>query len=157
MLFKVFRIISLYVNYFRSLTKNETVAAKNTAKYLAVLIDRILIWKYHTPFVVDKLCIAKNILSKFIHYAAISVLKNVLYSITYLHLHYSVTIMETCSSKIHKKIKTQQKFNAKVISKVPFFKTKLSPIYHHLNYSTLTNIFKLEVLKFVYKFKKIVT
>ena len=58
-----FVLFRCMLNDFRSLPKNETVAAKNSVKYLAVLIARILIWKYHTPFVVDKLCIAKTILS----------------------------------------------------------------------------------------------
>ena len=58
------------------MTNNGTIGAK----MLVILVDSKLTWKY-TQYVVDKLCIAKGILSKLKHYAPIAVLRKVYYSV----------------------------------------------------------------------------
>ena len=40
------------------------------------------------------------------------------------------------------------------MTKTSFRKTRLSPIYRQLNFLNRSSIFELEVIKFVYKFKK---
>ena len=41
-----------------------------------------------------------------------------------------------------------------ILTHAPFLRTKVAPIYHRLDFLTLNNMFKLEVLKFVFNFKK---
>jgi len=53
-----------------------------------------------------------------------------------------------------KKIEIQQNYIVKIVTKAPFFKTKVAPIYQQLNFLTLENVFKFEVLKFVFNFKR---
>ena len=51
-------------------------------------------------------------------------------------------------------VQVQQNLILKIMTKTSFFKTRLSPIYRQLNFLNLSSIFELEVIKFVYKFKK---
>jgi len=53
-----------------------------------------------------------------------------------------------------KKIEVQQSQIVKIITKSAFFKTKAAPIYQQLNFLTLENTLKFEVLKYVLSFKK---
>jgi len=100
-----------------------------------------------------KLCIAKGILSKLRHYAPLTVLRSVYYSIVYSHLQYGITSWGNAAAKYLKKIEVQQSYIVKIVTKAPFFKTKVAPIYQQLNFLTLENILKLEVIKFVLNFK----
>ena len=42
----------------------------------------------------------------------------------------------------------------KILAHAPFLRTKVAPIYHRLDFLTLNNLFKLEVLKFVFNLRK---
>ena len=53
-----------------------------------------------------------------------------------------------------KKIKVQQNLIVKTLAHAPFLRTKVAPICHLLDFLTLNNTFKLEVLKFVFNFRK---
>ena len=94
-----------------------------------------------------------GILSKLRYYAPSSVLQSVYFSIAYPHLHYKITSWGNSSSKYITKVQVQQNFIEKIMTKTSFFETRLSPIYHQLNFLNLSSIFELEVVKFVYKFK----
>ena len=68
-------------NDFRLKANNYgTIAAKSVVKYLGIMIDSKLTWEFHTQYVVDKLRIAKCILSNVRHYAPILFLRNFTYS-----------------------------------------------------------------------------
>jgi len=79
------------------------------------------------------LCIAKGVLSKLRYYAPLSVLKNVYFSIAYSHLNYGITTWENAAVQYLNKMKVQQNFIVKIICKVYFYKTRVSPIYSTMN------------------------
>ena len=56
--------------------------------------------------------------------------------------------------KYLKKIEVKQNLIVKILAHAPFLRTKVASIYHRLDFLTLSNIFKLEVLKFVFNFRK---
>ena len=64
----------------------------NFAKYLGVLIDNQLNFKYHTAMVAKKLAVAAGVINKVKHYIPLAMLKSIYYSIAYPHLIYCVTI-----------------------------------------------------------------
>ena len=70
------------------------------------------------------------------------------------HLHCGITSWGNSAFKYITKVQVQQNFIPKIMTKISFIKTKLSPIYRQLNFLNLSSIFELEVIKFVYKFKK---
>ena len=56
--------------------------------------------------------------------------------------------------KVLEEIKVKQNLIIKILAHAPFLRTKVAPIYHRLDFLTLNNIFMLEMLKFVFNFKK---
>ena len=87
------------------------------------------------------------------HYAPVAVLRNVYFGIVYSYLKYGVTTWGNAASKYTAKIQVQQNYLIRILSKNPLFKKKLLPIYSHLNLLKFNNIFNLEVLKFIFKFR----
>ena len=76
------------------------------------------------------------------------------YSIVYTHLYYGVTSWGNTEAKYTDRIQIEQKSIVKIITKLPFIKTKISPLCDKLNLLRLDDIYKLEVLKFMFSFKK---
>ena len=62
--------------------------------------------------------------------------------------------MGNTAAKINDRIQIEQNSSVKIITKLPFIKTKIYPLYNELNLLRLDDIFKLEVLKFMFSFKK---
>ena len=126
---------------------------KNFVKYLGVFVDHKLTWEPHAKHVVEKLHIARRILSKLKHYASKSVLKNVYYGIAYPYIHYGITSWGNSAAKFVTQIQIQQNYIVKIVNCVTSLKTRLFPLYQELNLLKVKDVFELEVLKFVYKFK----
>ena len=123
-------------------TNNGPITPKRVIKYLGVFIDHKLTWKNHIQYVEEKLCTARSILSKLrYNYAPLSVLRSVYFAfgIAYRHLHYGITSWGNSASKYITKVQVQQNLILKIMTKTSFFKTRLSPIYRHLNFLKLSS------------------
>ena len=133
-------------------TNSSPISATEVIKYLGVFIDK-LTWKNHIHSVIEKLCIAKGVLSKLRHYVPVYILRNVYFGIVSSHLQYGITAWGNAAAKFIDKLQIQQNYIIKIMTGSSFFRTKLFPIYCELNLLKLSNIYILEVLKFVYKFR----
>ena len=118
------------------------------------MADHKLTWEEHTRYIVQKLTKAREILAKLRHYAPQSILINVYNSIVYPHLYYGVTSWDNTAAKYTDHIQIEQNSIVKVITKLPFIKTKIPPLYDEVNLLRLDDIYKLEVLKFMFSFEK---
>ena len=76
---------------FQINTQNRAILPKNAIRYLGVILDHKLTWRDHTRLVVEKLDMAKEILSKLRRHAPKSMVKCVYYSLVYPYLYYGVT------------------------------------------------------------------
>ena len=141
-------------NDFCITTTNGTIDENTTVEYLGVIIDHKLTWENHIQLVVKKLCIVKGVLYKLRHHASLTALRSVYYAFVYTHLQYGTISWGNTSAKYLKKIEVKQNLIVKILAHAPFLRTKVAPIYHRLDFLTLSNIFKLEVLKFVFNFRK---
>ena len=121
---------------------------------MGVIIDHRLTWEEHTRHVVQKLSTARGIRSKSRHHAPQSVLLNVYYSIVYPCLYCGVTSWGSVAAKYTYRIRIEQNYIVKVITKLPFVKTKIAPLHDQQDLLLLIDIYKLEVLKFMFSFKK---
>ena len=106
-------------------TLNGTLPKKNAITYLGVMVDHKLTWEEHTRYV-QKLTKARGILAKFRHHAPQSIVINVYYSIVYPHLYYGVTSWANTATKYTRRIQIEQNSIVKIITKLPFIKTKIS-------------------------------
>ena len=96
---------------------------------------------------------ARGILSKLRRHAPQSVLKCVYYSLVYSYLYYGVTSWGNTATTYTKTIQIQQNYIVKTINNSTSFKTKLMPIYQQLNLMNLCQIYKLEIVKLLFKYK----
>ena len=133
-------------------TANSPLPNKSAVKYLGVIIDHRLIWEEHTRHVVQKLFTARGILSKLRHHAPLSVLLNVYYSTLYPYLYCGVTSWGSAAAKYTHRIQIEQNYIVEVITKLSFVKTKIAPLYDQLDLLRLIDVYKLEVLKFMFSF-----
>ena len=69
-------------------------------------------------------------------------------------MQYGIALWGNTSAKYLKKIEVKQNLIVKILAYAPFLRAKVASIYHRLDFLTLNNIFKLEVLKFVFNFRK---
>ena len=76
------------------------------------------------------------------------------YSIVYPHLYYGVTSWGNTAAKYTDRIQIEQNSIVKIITKLPFMKTKIYPLYNEFNLLKFDDIYKLEGLKFMFSFKK---
>ena len=152
--FMVFsRSKSTAVNNLAINTSDRPVIKKNVIKYLGALFDNKLNWEQHIQHVLAKLCIARGVLMKLRHNVPVAALRNVYFGIVYSYLQYGVSSWGNATFKYTTRIQIQQNFIVKILTKTPFFRQKLLPIYSYLNLLKFNNIFNLEVLKFVFKFR----
>ena len=75
-----------------------------------------------------------------------------LYIIAYLY--YGVTSCGSAAAKYTHRIQIEQNYIVKVITKLPCVKTKFAPLNDHIKLLRLIDIYKLEVLKFMFNLKK---
>ena len=141
-------------NNFCINSSNGPISIRSSVKYLGVMIDHKLSWKFHTKFVAEKLCMARGILCKLRHCAPQAVLKSIYYSIAYPYIQYGITSWGNAASKYLQKVQVQQNYILKIVTNTLFFKTKSLPLYSQLKLLKVHNVYSLEVLKFVYKYKK---
>ena len=120
---------------------------------LSTIIDNKLSLEQHTQSVMKKLPMARGIISKLSYYAPLSILSNIYFSIVYSRLQSGVTTLGNSAAKFVERIQIQQNYIIKVMTKSSSIKTKLNPLYQKLNLLKLNNIFKLEVLKFMYNYQ----
>ena len=109
-------------------------------QYLEILIDNKLTWKNRTQFVVGKVCIAKDIMSKLRYFVLESVLK-VYFGIVYLHLQHGKTSLEKLLQKYIDRIQVQQNYIIEIVTGFSFFRTKLAPIFHELHFWRCRNLY----------------
>ena len=144
---------STAVNNFATNTSDRPLTNKNVIKYLGVLFDNKLNWKQHIQHVLAKLCIARGVLMKLRHYVSVAPLRKIYFGVVYFYLQYGVTSWGNAASKCMTRIQIQQNYIVKILTKIPFFRKTLSSISSYLNLLKFNNIFNLEVLKFVFKFR----
>ena len=102
-------------------TSSSPVSVTEVIQYLGVFIDNKLTWKNHIHSVIEKLCIAKGILSKLRHYVPVYILRNVYFGIVSSHLQYGITAWGNAAAKFIDKLQIQQNYIMKIMTGSSFF------------------------------------
>ena len=69
---------------------------KDHIKYLGVMIDESLSWKYHISYICSRVSRNIGIISKLRHYLSIHQLKQIYYNLIYPFLSYAVIAWGSC-------------------------------------------------------------
>ena len=122
----------------------HSLERKQCIKYLGVMLDESLTWKYHIAFVCSRL--SRNIISKLRRYLSIQQLKQI-----YHNISYSILAWGTVHKTRIKKIQVKQNHIVRLIFYAKTFGRETEsakPLLNLLDILTVDNIYRLEVLKF---------
>ena len=130
---------------------------KNDMKYLGVLIDNTISWKYHISYIRSKISKNTGIFLKLRHYLSLKQLKQLYYNLIYPYLSYAIIAWGSACASYLEKIQTKQNHIMRVI----FFATlygkitdSVLPLLNLLDLLSVENIFTLQLLTFSHKWHK---
>ena len=138
------------------LINNKAIDEVKSIKYLVVIIDAQLTFKYHIDELTKKISRGIGLLYKLRPFVTTKILINVYYAIIYPFLLYGITIWGSASNNLLNPIPVLQKkfvrlatFN-ELYPPIPGPLVHTPPLFHKLNLLNIFDIYKLQVGKLVY-------
>ena len=135
----------------------KTIVEKDHTKYLGVLIDSTLSWKYQILNISKKISRGIGIMYKLRPYLPFNVMKNVYYSLIYSHITYAIEVWGSACKTQLDKILVLQKRAMRLITfndqypLVPGPLAPSDPIFLKLDILKVEDIYKFQVSKFIFK------
>ena len=130
---------------------------KDHIKYLGVMIDESLSWKYHISYICSRVSRNIGIISKLRHYLSIHQLKQIYYNLIYPYLSYAVIAWGSAYKTHLQKLQTKQN----TVLRLMFFGTTFGPytesalpFLNLLDILTVDNVYRLHALKFTHMWHK---
>ena len=118
-------------------------------KYLGVLIDEHLSWKYHINELLKKLNRSNSLLSKIRHYVNENTLRSLYFSLFSSHMSYCCQIWGQNGSYNLNKILSIQRSALRIISFRPF-RSNVSDLFHSLNIPLFSNLVRISNILYVF-------
>ena len=128
----------------------KPVTRAKYVKFLGVLMDEHLSWKFHITELTKKLSRTTGIFFKIRHYLPLDILKNLYYSIFSSFLSYGSSTWGLSYDTYLAPLFLLQKKVLRTISSQPFL-SSTTPIFHSLKILKLNDMINHEILKLVYK------
>ena len=158
--FVIFRSCQKILDHNVTLVMNrKALQQKDHVKYLGVLLDQHLKWKYQINNVALKISRGIGILAKLKPFLKVNLLKNIYYSLVYSHLSYGVLAWGSADKTLRNKLVVLQNKAIRILSKVQYFQIygqdpgplpSSEPLYRKLEILKFEDIFRLNVANFVY-------
>ena len=143
------RSITLLIN-------KKALSEEKYVKYLGVLIDSSLSWKFHIDNLSKKIARAIGVMYKIRPFVNSTILKNIYHSIIYPHLLYAIQVwgfaFEVYKSKVivlQKKVVRLMTYN----DSLPFHQGELvhtNPLFHQLNMLQINQLFEYQLSRFIF-------
>ena len=136
---------------------NKVIDQKEYIKYLGVLMDSTLSWKFHISNISKKILRSIGIMYKLRPFLPLKVMKDVYYSLIYLHIIYAIEVWGSTFKTELNKILILQKRALRLMTfsdlypDTPGPLCPSNPIFPKLNMLKVSDIHKYQVLKFVFK------
>ena len=136
---------------------NKAIDQKEYIKYLGVLMDTTLSWKFHISNISKKISRSIGIMYKLRPFPPLKVMKDVYYSLIYSHIIYAVEVWGSTFKTELNKILILQKRAPRLMTfsdlypDTPGPLCPSNPIFSKLNMLKVSDIHKYQVLKFVFK------
>ena len=134
----------------------KAIAEKKYVKYLGVLIDSSLTWKYHIDNLSKKISRSIGVMYKIREFVNKNILMNLYYGLVYPHLLYAIQVWGLAFDTNIKKIEVLQRrvirmitFNDQTLGYIgPLVDT--SPLFKELELLKVKEIFELRLSKFIF-------
>ena len=128
----------------------QSIQRSSHVKFLGVLMDEHLTWKYHTTELCKKLSRTAGIFFKVRHYAPLPTLISLYNSLFLSFLNYGISAWGMTYESYLNPLLNLQKKVLRSIKFEPFFSPS-TPIFHSLKALKIMDILHLNILTFVYK------
>ena len=136
---------------------NQSILRTDHIKYLGVMIDDSISWKYHISFVSSRISRNTGIISRLRYYLSLKQLKQLYYNLIYPYISYAILAWGSAYQTHVKKIQTKQNHVIRLI----FFATLYGPntesalsLLNLLEILTVHNVYKLHILTFTHLWHK---
>ena len=159
--FVIFRSTKRVIDHNVVLIMNrKALEQKSHVKYLGVLIDEHLLWKYQITNISKKISRGTGILAKLKGYVDRPLLLNIYYCLIYSHLSYGVQAWGSACDTYLQVLRVLQNKAARILSGKQYFQIygqapgplpSSSPLYKEHEILKLDDIYKLSIAKFVYQ------
>ena len=158
--FVIFRSSKKLPNHNVTLLMNKcALEQKDHVKYLGILVDQHLNWKYQINSVALKISRGIGILAKLKPLLKDNLLKCIYYSLVYSHLSYGIEAWGSAVKTNLDKLAILQNKAVRILSGVQYFQIygqepgplpSSEPLFKNLQILKLDDIFQLNIAKFVY-------
>ena len=125
---------------------NIDIECVTSFNYLGIILDKHLSWDQHIKRIVTKLSKTIGILNRLKHFLPSHILKTIYHSLITPHLNYGILAWGYQANKLV----TLQKKAIRIITNSKY-NAHTEAIFKELNLLKLTDLFKLNKLKFLYK------
>ena len=137
----------------------KALQQKDHVKYLGILLDEHLNWKYQIKNVSVKVSRGVGILAKLRPFLKEKLLRNIYHSLVYSHLSYGVQAWGSADPTSLRKINVLQNKAVRIMSGKQYFQIygqtpgplpSSEPLYKNLEILKFNDIFKLSISNFIY-------
>ena len=135
----------------------KAITEKEYIKYLGVLLDSSLSWKYQISSLTKKISRSIGVMYKLRPFLPLKVMKNVYYSLIYSHIIYAIEVWGSAFKTEFDKILILQKRVMRLMTfndefpAIPGPLRSADPIFIKMNSMKVEEIYKFQVVKFVFK------
>ena len=126
---------------------------KQYIKYLGVIIDESFSWEHHISFVCSRISRNTGIILKSRYYLSIKQLRQIYYNLIYPYISYCILAWGSVYKTHIRKIQVKQNHIVRLIFFAKSFSSeteKAKPLLNLLGLLTVSNIYRLQVLKFLH-------
>ena len=127
----------------------KTVKRESCVKFLGILLDENLSWKFHIDELSKKLSMTVGIFYKIRHFYPSDILQILYYSLYYSFLSYAISIWSFTLKSYSEKLSVVQKKIVKVMT-LSKETSSSTPIFSNLEFLKMDDIRQLQLLSFVY-------
>ncbi len=137
----------------------KAISEKDHVKYLGVLMDQHLTWKYQITNVSRKVSRGVGILAKLHNFVNLDILINIYYCLVYSHLTYGIEAWGSAGKTETEKLHILQKKAVCIFTGNQYFQIygepagplpSSGPLFIRLGFLKFDEIFKFTISKFVY-------
>ena len=158
--FVIFRSSQKVPNHSVTLLMNKkALLQKDHVKYLGVLLDQHLSWKYHIKSVALKVSRGLGIIAKLKPFLKDNLIRTIYFSVVYSHLYYGIQAWGSADPTTLNKLSILQNKAVRILSGVQYFQIygeepgplpPSDPLYKKLEILKIQDIYELSISNFVF-------
>ena len=130
---------------------NKVIKQANQVRFLGVILDENMAWKYHIDYICKKISRVTGVLNRVKKILPLRILVSLYNTMILPHLNYCLIIWGGCASYLFERIYLIQKRAIRVITN-SFFRAHTQILFFKLKILKLSDLYETQVILFMYKY-----